>query len=536
MFGEVRLCLHSVWAFDDERDCIFLNRDPPTSDGLVVLWDKSGSMRGKDSEMKMIASALKCMTGTQGQFNLPNPTGGTALVDAVDATVAKQFDGVNKMLIVTDGEDTTSRTTQLVAGFVDGAPRMVDFPKLGGTIETTRARAAAVAAHLDHIGVDKFVVGVGKEVKHFIDACQKVGGATLVTAHIPTGATVEDVGAVMTTVMRRRPRRGQAGTQGTCTVVPATATPLGAEEVAAIARQADATTSAAERARDPSGPPFDAAAQAQYVAYIVESVAAKLPGCEAEHLHATVGWFRELLHQSSAPMAGALVGGQQWHDDAKGTVKGSVFAPPPAIERRYSWCGAIGRCIELLARNPEAVDARVPGLCTRFADEIRENMVGPVFREAGKPASCFAVTAEHLPEQLKHSVLYYKFKADTYVHYALNHRAASFHWAALRVGGLRVVTTGNSGPSKYGGPVITVEPAPTPAPSEASEAEASEVEDTESVAGSSSGASGYADLEEVSTLKRKVEVLEEANKKLKAVETENAALKLKLAAISAGFK
>ena len=99
----------------------------------------------------------------------------------------------------------------------------------------------------------------------------------------------------------------------------------------------------------------------------------------------------------------------------------------------------------------------------------------------------------------------------------------------------------NSGPSKDGGPVITVEPAATPAPSEASEAEASEAEaseaeDTESVAGSSSGASGYADQEEVSTLKRKVEVLEEANKKLKAVETENAALKLKLAAISAGFK
>ena len=173
----------------------------------------------------------------------------------------------------------------------------------------------------------------------------------------------------------------------------------------------------------------------------------------------------------------------------------------------------------------------MPGLCARFANEIRENMVGPVFREAGKPASCFAVTAEHLPEQLKHSVLYYKFKAGTYMHYALNHRAASFHWASLRVGGLRVVTTGNSGPFTYGGPVITVEPAATPAPSEASEAE-----DTESVAGSSSDASGYADQEEVSTLKRKVEVLEEANKKLKAVETENAALKLKLAAISAGFK
>ena len=51
-----------------------------------------------------------------------------------------------------------------------------------------------------------------------------------------------------------------------------------------------------------------------------------------------------------------------------------------------------------------------------------------------------------------------------------------------------------------------------------------------------STSSVYADQEEVSTLKRKVEVLEEANKKLKAVETENAALKLKLAAISAGFK
>ena len=46
-----------------------------------------------------------------------------------------------------------------------------------------------------------------------------------------------------------------------------------------------------------------------------------------------------------------------------------------------------------------------------------------------------------------------------------------------------------------------------------------------SIAGSASDASGYANQEEVCTLKRKIEVLEEANKKLKAVEAENAAPK-----------
>lgn len=576
MFGTMETRkLRAVFTFNHSMDCIYEDKNMVGDDLLVVLWDKSGSMEGKQMECKMVASALKCLTGTQGAFNIPDAGGGTALVDAVDSTIAMQIPGVKDFLIVTDGDDTSSKVEKLVAGFYTfeggGEPIMVDLPPRGKTKGTVRVRSEAVAEHLSNIGVRTFIVGIG-EVKDFISTLAKKGDGRIITAHIPVPVrddqeplTIAQVGAVIATTLHRQPLGTVNAANATPldaaevraiareTVVAANATPLAPDQVQEITVQVALTSTRAERARNPAllkdGPAFDAARQEAYVAFILSSEAARI-GCEPALLRSALGWFRDLVRNLGVPVAGDLIGGRMWLTAGEPS-KGAVFSPPTLTKpgKGHAWAATLGRCIELLSRNPEAINAhraRVPGLNAEFAAEIRAGSVGPLFREVGKLASFLALTAEHLPEQLAHQVLFYKFKADTYLHYALHHRANAYELVPRPdpcLADLSVAGKGNSGMRSYGGPPVEATPLPgaeltaaceeaSEDASDASDAEGDEGDDTASATGSSS-----ADPEEVALvnrLKRKVEVLEEANKELKTVAAENALLKRKLAAILTG--
>ncbi len=562
MFGSMERRLKAVWSFNNKMECIYEDTALVGNDLLLVLWDQSASMDDKQRECKMIASALKCITGTQGKFSIPESKGGTALIDAVETTIARKIPGVADILIVTDGDDTSSKVKKLVAGFCgsSGEPILVDFPERGKTVDTKNTRSEAVAEHLSNIGVRTFVVGVG-EVKDFIATLAKKGDGRIITAHIPASRnpgerlTVAQVGAVIATTLQRQPRgtvnaanatplaAEEVQAIATETVVAENATPLSNDQVREITEQVALTSTPTERAHNPAllkdGPAFDAERQEAYVSYILQSESGKVD-CGPALLRSAVGWFRDLVRKLDVPVAGDLIGGRLWLEEGKSS-KGAVFDPPAGVRGKgHAWAAALGRCIALLARNPEAINAhraRVPGLDEAFAEEIRAGSVGPLFCESGQPASFLALTAEHLPVQLSHAVLYYKFKADTYTHYVSHHRADAYELVPQpdpRLADLRVVVTGNSGPRSYGGPVVEATPrpgkelaaAPEDAPGDAPEADG---DDTASTAGSSS-----TDPEEVplvDLLKRKVEVLEEANKKLKTAEVENASLKRKLAAI-----
>lgn len=541
MFGDVNFGLHSVHAFNTEIKELWRNSEPAKEGETraIVLVDASGSMRDKQGEMKLTASALKCMTGTIGQWNLPDPTGGTTLVDSVTTTAAMantahvQPDAstaepapapapapvhslckVDKIIVLSDGDDTASVTTNLIASIAeDGSPVLVGMPNRGAT----QARRNAVAKHISNLGVELFVIGVGREVKEFIAACAKPG-LRINTALLEHDVTAEQVAGVMKTVLKKKKKAKEAADE---TVTAANAEAVTAEETAVVATEAARTSTQSERTNNPKllrdGLPYDPEAEARYVTFITSKEAAKI-GADKQTVAMAVHWFRSLmLSRPNQPLAADLIGGRLYPEDRKGRRSGAVFnippvpAPPERAEgegeqpepnpiKASAWVNTLGRCVELLARDPENILDRVDGLREAFATNHFSGTVGPLFCDMGGSfATHLALTKAELP-QLDERVLYYKFKADTYPHYLPHHRANAYQpdLPVADVSKIAVVWRGNSSAKSYGGPVLDGAGPMVIAPSS----------DAESVA--------EALAEEVTGLKRKIDELETTNKRLKA--------------------
>ena len=70
--------------------------------------------------MKLVASSLKCISNTQGEWHLPSAGGGTALVDGLEAVLQRVGGSASegeklRVIIVSDGEDTMSCKEKLLS-------------------------------------------------------------------------------------------------------------------------------------------------------------------------------------------------------------------------------------------------------------------------------------------------------------------------------------------------------------------------------------------------------------------------------------
>ena len=539
MFGEINFHLSWVYAFNDGLTCLFCNQTPagdvdPNKKKAGILLDASGSMRNLQNEVKLMLSALKCMTGTIGMFNAPTPEKGTKIVDSVDELWNDdKLEGLDQLIVITDGYDTSSVAQRIVRCIADGNPEYIDFPTMPATnkfqkwltrhrdgehatmvmpaeyqrlpadqqsalVEEFRAwhkaavdlRAGAVAGHLDALGIDMAIVGVGTEVKGFIAECAKAGRG-LRTAHISVGADAEAVGAIMTTVARRKPRTRTSNNSDE-TVVADTATAITDREATAVRCEALRTSTHAERLSNPDllidGAPFDVPKQAAYVHHVIESqVRAERPGVEdvaplvAIVEDILVHFFRKLLHDAeSCPMASAILSGPSWPSGKKlpsgepdGRRRCALFEVPAAFGdiKAGRWTHMLGKLVELLARNPEHIRERVAKSLPFTAEieaAIQANEVGPLFRHAGKPSSHLAVTHAMLPhDDLRTRTMYYKFKADTFDHFILHHRdPRGVVHSPIAPGSLfehtRIMLQGNSSAKAYGGTECPPPEAPPP--------------------------------------------------------------------------
>lgn len=537
MFGEINFHLCWVYAFNNELNCLFSNQTPasdvdPNKKKAGILLDASGSMRKLQSEVKLMLSALKCMTGTIGMFNAPTPENGTKIVDSVDELWGdEKLQGLDQLIVITDGYDTSSIAQRIVKCITDGQPEYIDFPTMPATnkfqkwlarhrdgehatmimpaeyqrlpaeeqnalVEEFHAwhkaavdlRASAVAAHLDALGIDMAIVGVGTEVKGFIAECAKAGRG-LRTAHISAGADAEAVGAIMTTVARRKPRK-RTSNESDETVVADTATAITEREATAVRSEALRTSTHAERLSNPDllidGPPFDLPKQTAYVRHVIESqVRAERPDVE---LYAPlvaivedilVCFFRKLLRDAeNCPMASAILSGPSWPSGKKlasgepdGRRRCAFFEVPEAFGdiKAGRWTHMLGKLVELLARNPEHIRDRVAKslpFTAEIDEAIRNNEVGPLFRHAGKPSSHLAIAHAQLPhEDLRTRTMYYKFKADTFDHFILHHRDPRGFESAVSgvlLEQTHIMLQGNSSAKAYGGPECPPPEAPPP--------------------------------------------------------------------------
>ena len=539
MFGEVNFHLSWVYAFNSELTCLFSNQTPasavdPNKKKAGILLDASGSMRNLQNEVKLMLSALKCMTGTIGMFNAPTPEKGTKIVDSVDELWNDdKLEGLDQLIVITDGYDTESVAQRICKCIADGVPEYVDFPTMPATnkfqkwlsrhrdgehatmvmpteyqrlpadqqsalVEEFKAwhkaavdlRASAVAGHLDALGIDMAIVGVGTEVKGFIAECAKAGRG-LRTAHISAGADAEAVGAIMTTVARRKPRK-RTSNDSDETVVADTATAITDREATAVRCEALRTSTHAERLNNPDllidGPPFDMPKQTAYVRHVIESqVRAERPGVEdvaplvAIVEDVLVFFFRKLLNDAEGcPMASAILSGPSWPSGKKlpsgepdGRRRCALFEVPAAFGdiKAGRWTHMLGKLVELLARNPEHIRDRVAKSLPFTAEieaAIQANEVGPLFRHAGKPSSHLALTHAMLPhDDLRTRTMYFKFKADTFDHFILHHRdPRGFVHAKIDAGDLfehtHIMLQGNSSAKAYGGTECPPPEAPPP--------------------------------------------------------------------------
>lgn len=577
MFGEVNFHLSWVYAFNDDLTCLFSNQTPigavdPAKKKVGILLDASGSMRDLQNEVKLMLSALKCMTGTIGMFNAPTPERGTKIVDSVDELLGEnKLEGLDQLIVITDGYDTSSVAQRIIKSITEGQPEYVDFPTMPATnkfqkwlshhrdggnatmvmhteyynlpaaerfalVEEFHAwhktaldlRASAVAEHLDALRIDMAIVGVGTEVKGFIAECAKAGHG-LRTAHINAGADAGAVGAIMTTVARRKPRK-RTSNETDETVVADTATAITDGEATAVRSEALRTSTHAERLSNPDllidGPPFDAQKQNDYVRHVIESqVRSERPDVEnvAPLVHivedALVHVFRKLLHDAEGrPMASAILSGPSWPSGKKlpsgepdGRRRCALIEVPAAFGdiKPGRWTHMLGKLVELLARNPEHIRDRIAKSLPFTAEieaAIRDNEVGPLFRHAGKPSSYMAITHAQLPhDDLRTRTMYYKFKADTFDHFILHHRDPHGfgEWGNL-FRDTRIMLQGNSSAKAYGGleyPPPEAPPPPAPRPPAAAVAPASAAGGVpDIVAYGGSNHDSYADAQEQAPL------------------------------------
>lgn len=500
MFGEVKFHLSWVYAFNNEIDCLHSDPNPPADPNLKkvgILLDASGSMSSLQDPVKLVLSAAKCMSSTQGRFNAPPPSGGTAIVDSVDTLWGMdKMEDLDQVIIITDGYDTVS-TAERILKCIDeatGDPVYTTLPE-----HNEQERAAAVAAHLDALGIDMTIVGVNTEVKGFIAECAKPGRG-LRTALIMRDATPEDVGAVMTSVTRRKPRQ-RSKKEADDTVVAGTAAPISAAEVTALRTEAQRTSTYEERRSNPNlltdGPPFDHDKQDDYVRHLIESEVRRVRPDREDYLplidvvqDIVVHFFSSLIRTQCEPVASAILQGPSWPSGKKlpsgepdGTRVCALLYPHPLFGDLGAgkWTSMLGKLIEYLARNPDHIRDRVAKhlpFTPELDQAIRDNVVGPIYRHAGRPHTRIAISHGLVPhDDLRTRTLYFKFNENksTFDHFVMHHRdtryntqpiANGIEYESLPAGFLdtRIMEVGNSSAKAYGGPTVPPPEEPPPPP------------------------------------------------------------------------
>ena len=527
VFGVQTINLAAVYIFDTKFKCIYTH--PEGKGDTVIIIDKSGSMGDLQDVMRLVVSAIKCMAPeSRGLWDVPASGGGTALVDSFDEIVEKHIregelpaDERLRVMVVTDGYDNSSKSTHLRFEEEQGGDMVVSsrpIPPMPTTddkdafqaewehdggkngswedawklkvAEMVAARCSAVADHIATWGAELIVLGVGSEVKDFINACNKTN-RFITTALLDRSASDADVAAVVSTSVRvSRSRHAQARVtkqdakrdDGEGAITATTAQPVEPEELRTMADETKRTTTAKERAKHAEkdvrkvheGPPFVSVEQHRWMNHLA-TVCAKWHGVDADALRGVLRWFVQYVHaHPEAPVPIALVGGRLFpypkNDEAHARRPGSIFNTPDEATKDTSWTGAISKLIQALTHNPEDLGLHFqvfrsmepePGEALEKA--IAENRVGALFIEQESQESFRAITHTDGLPQLVHRVLYYKHtqqrSSGFYAHVRLNPRAvqaARYYDSGTNPTEMRVVYKGNSSADTYGGPCVSL--------------------------------------------------------------------------------
>ena len=306
MFGDVKFHLNRFIVFNHDVKRVFTNPDFK-EDGTTVACDVSGSMNAALSELKLCLSALGAMTGCKHELVVPAINGMTSLADMA-SDVSKELGPNEKFMILTDGEDTSS----VLWNFPEPQPVR---PELGAKPEIWAAycthekewkerRREAMVKYLEDVTqAEVFLLGIGKEVKDFINTAAKAGRRCRV-AHIDRGSTVKQISSVVA-ACARAPKRSAGRAFTVITVEAPEAKEYEPTDEQAAAVQANTayvaiggTALTPQNVRD-----FVERAECNIVMSSVDKPKAR----------AALLWFMNQQRSHGEPLAGALLSGKKAH-------------------------------------------------------------------------------------------------------------------------------------------------------------------------------------------------------------------------------
>jgi len=182
-----------VVAFNDRMEVLHtdasLLQDP---DAIVVMIDVSGST-GKLREAVRAVVGLILMGSVA--VSVPEPGGGTALIECANYVVAKTTPG-QQLFVVTDGKDNC---------YVGKANRKLSAGKFESTAVDLRSssvnvnRACVVADHLESIGAKVCIVAVGDDADD-VDAAAYLHRDGVSVGMVSSGADVRHILDVVTSL------------------------------------------------------------------------------------------------------------------------------------------------------------------------------------------------------------------------------------------------------------------------------------------------------------------------------------------------
>jgi len=225
----------------------------PNTRHVIVVIDVSGSMCAHKDELRVALSFIKALAGMPAIPLVPNPTGKTDLLGALQHCIAAPAapivvadDTRPQVLVFTDGYDNKQKITELNVGWdAEGKPRAEPIQKPEEGEDRHLRRQRLILEHAtEYLGAHIALIGIGKQVSELLKLASKLPitvGSIQPLAPDATEADraerVRDVCAVIHKVATR-PRAAKP-TAGKRTVITSTAprpTKRSAEEIDDIAK------------------------------------------------------------------------------------------------------------------------------------------------------------------------------------------------------------------------------------------------------------------------------------------------------------
>lgn len=341
MFGDVKFHLNRFIVFNDNVKRVFTNPDFK-EDGTTVACDVSGSMNSAMAELKLCLSALGAMTGCKHELVVPGINGLTSLADMADE-VSKDLGPNEKFMILTDGEDTSSK------GWSFAEPQPV-APEHGAKQEIWESyyeqckewkeqRREAMIKYLEDVTqAEVFLLGIGKEVKDFIKTAAKAGRRCRV-AHIDRGANVKQISSVVAACARAPKRKAAEATTVITVDAPEAQAFVPTDEQAATVQANTAYVAIGGNALTPQN-------VKDYIERAESNI--NMSSVDKGKARASVLWFMGQQKKGGEPLAGALLSGKKAH----------VFADPgkPDNTGFHTYCAKLLSALDkqVLKQHPKA--------------------------------------------------------------------------------------------------------------------------------------------------------------------------------------